>query len=160
MPGDDLFNNEDFNLDRNRASNVCQSNQSVPNEYFQKKRDDEINNEEDEQEQTREEDDESESEEDFEEVPLNKSLEQINEERRIEMEYLGFSNGKIIQTINEPNEENSNLTIDINLNENEDNRVLIQTIRDLYKELESSHLLKVATWIKVPFRLLFKSLVF
>jgi hypothetical protein len=84
-------------------------------------------------------------------VPLNKSLEQIDEERRIEMEYLGFSNGKMTQTTSRLHEEKSNLTIDINLNENEDNRVLIQTIRDLYKELEDSHLLKVSTWINVAF---------
>jgi len=160
MPGDELFNNDDFNLNRNRVSNFADLNQFVPIETLEKKRDAVANAEEDEQEhdfeEENEEEDETESEEDFEEVPLNKSLEQINEERRIEMEYLGFANGKKIQpTTSQTNEGNSNMTIDINLNENEDNRVLIQTIRDLYKELESSHLLKVATWIKVLLRLFF-----
>ena len=88
--------------------------------------------------------DEDDSEDDFVEVKLNKSKSQLEEEREVEMKFLGFGSS----TSNNNNNNTSNYNIDLNIYENEDNKQVIETMREFYKELKNSHLTKVTYWIK------------
>jgi hypothetical protein len=44
---------------------------------------------------------------------------------------------------------NYNLEVNIKLKENEENKIVIDIMRDLYKELKNSHLIKINIWLKV-----------
>lgn len=85
----------------------------------------------------------SDSDDDFEEVPSKNQ----QEEEEIELRYLGFLNDK-------SSEYNRNfelqLTVD-RLKIDEENRVLVDIMRDLNKELKNSYLEKIKDWIKVKF---------
>ena len=95
-------------------------------------------------------DDDSESDDEFETVKIP-GLEDNNDELR----YLGFLNGR-------DSEYSRNFQLDINLKfgQNEDNKILIDIIKDLYKEVKYSHLLSLNNWIKVYFCLFFSSFLF
>jgi hypothetical protein len=75
-------------------------------------------------------DDDSETDDEFETVKIP-SLEDNNDELR----YLGFLNGR-------DSEYSRNFQLDINLKfgQNEDNKILIDIIKGLYKEVKYSHL--------------------
>ena len=86
------------------------------------------------------------SEDDFVEVAPKKSKEELDEDRYVELRYLGL--------LNEQNNAMSlesfrSISIDLNLRENEDNKVVIDIMRDLYKELKKSSMVKINNWIKV-----------
>jgi hypothetical protein len=95
-------------------------------------------------------DDDSETDDEFETVKIP-GLEDNNDELR----YLGFLNGR-------DSEYSRNFQLDINLKfgQNEDNKILIDIIKDLYKELKYSHLVSLNSWIKVYFCLIFSSFLF
>ena len=94
-------------------------------------------------------DDSDDDDDDFEEVaPGDDSANK--EEEDLELRYLGFLNDKSSEFV-----RNYNIKLNIGLVENEENQVIIDIMRDLYKELKKSHLSKINDWIKVSlFRLL------
>jgi hypothetical protein len=125
---EDIFANIDFN--GNKTSKMIVSSNNSESELPKakdKNTHDEV-------------DDDDDSDEDFVEVPLNNQDEEVD----IEMRYLGFLNDKSSEFT-----RNYNLRIDLNLKENDENRVVVDIMRDLYKELKNSHLIKINTWIKV-----------
>jgi hypothetical protein len=130
MPGDEIFGNRDFNLIDSKKSTVDIFEQSNNN----------LNDEEMDEETDA---DEDESEDDFVEVKLNRSKSELEEDRQVEMKFLGFGS-----TTSENKNDTSNFRIDLNLYENEDNKEILQTMRDIYKELKYSYLTKVTFWIK------------
>lgn len=133
MPGVDLFDNNDFNI----------RNSKLPMLSLDKGNKKEIDTTENETSNL--ESDSDEDEDDFVEVAEVKSKSEIQAETEVEMKYLGFSK----DTVNSSENGKSGFTIDINLLENEENKVLFESMRDLYKELKNSHLAKVNNWIKV-----------
>jgi hypothetical protein len=133
MPGVDLFDNNDFNI----------RNSKLPMLDLDTNKTSEIENAETSNLET--DSDSEEDDDDFIEVPEVKSKSEIEAEREVEMKYLGFAKNSANATEN----AKSGFTIDINLLENEENKVLFETMRDLYKELKNSHLVKVNNWIKV-----------
>jgi hypothetical protein len=141
MPGEDIFDNYDFNL----KSNYVSQNKETINES-EKEVDADTSSCDDESE--------SESEDDFVEVNAAKSKEEIEKERDEEMKYLGISKNSGFQKLNGKNNAGQ-LDIDIHLNEDEDNKIVFEIIRGLYKELKNSHLVRVNNWIKVNFLIKF-----
>jgi hypothetical protein len=130
MPGDELFDNKDFNLNNSKKTSID----------IEKQADDILNEQEmDEQNET----DEDDSEDDFVEVKLNRSKSELEEERQVEMKFLGFGCSASDSKIG-----TSNFQIDLNLNENDDNKEILNTMRDIYKELKNSYLTKLTFWIK------------
>lgn len=127
LPNEDLFNKEDFNLSSSKKTPDIQV-------------EDKIENEEEEDEES------SDDEDDFEEVPMKKTKEETVEESNLELNYLGFLNGS---TNSAEDLKNTRIKIDLFLKENDENKVIIEIMRDLYKELKNSHLLKINNWIKV-----------
>ena len=81
------------------------------------------------------------SDDDFVEVPLKTSTDTIDELR-----YLGFFNDR-----NSEFTRHYNLQIDIGIKESEENKIIRETMREMYKELENAHLKKLNKWIKVYF---------
>ena len=68
-----------------------------------------------------------------------------NDDTEEELRYLGFLKGR-------DSEYSRNFELNININKidnNEDNRILIEILRDLYKEIKYSHLDSLSNWIKV-----------
>jgi len=133
MPGEDIFDNYDFNL----KSNYVSQNKETVNESEKELEADASSC-----------DDESESEDDFVEVNAAKSKEEIEKERDEEMKYLGISKNGGFQKLNGKNDAGQ-IDIDIHLSEDEDNKIVFEIIRGLYKELKNSHLVRVNNWIKV-----------
>lgn len=80
-------------------------------------------------------------EDDFVEVRTSRTKDEIEEERNFEMRYFGIGENE--------DERDKNFLISVNLKENEDNKILLEISRGLYKELKNTHLSKVAHWIKV-----------
>ena len=76
---------------------------------------------------------------DFEEVKPEHSVE--DDDPDIELRYLGFLSSK--------ESSDYSLEVDVKLRENEENKIVIDIMRDLYKELKNSHLSKINTWLKV-----------
>lgn len=75
---------------------------------------------------------------DFEEVKSHNLAE--DDDPDIELRYLGF--------LNATESTNFSLQVDVKLKENEENKIVIDIMRDLYKELKNSHLNKINTWLK------------
>ena len=66
------------------------------------------------------------------------------EEEEIELRYLGFLNDQ-----NSANTRNYELSVNVaGFKIDDENRIVVQIIRDLHKELKNSHLLKTQDWIK------------
>ena len=65
------------------------------------------------------------------------------EDPDIELRYLGFLNDRGSEYT-----RNFNLEVNIKLKEDEENKIVIDIMRDLYKELKNSHLTKITTWLK------------
>lgn len=83
----------------------------------------------------------SESEEDeFIEVKTEK----LKEDDDIEMRYLGFLKGNDSEYV-----RHFNMSVNVNIDQNEENSAVIENIKDLYKELKNCHLEKIKKWIKV-----------
>ena len=142
MPGDELFDNYDFNF--NKASAEDNTSEEKPIETEDSREDSDTDE--------TETDDEDDSEDDFVEVAPSKSKEEIEHERDVELKYLGiakdgsgFANGGVNNGAN----SKGNFKIDLNLTENEENKILFEIMRGLYKELKNSHLAKATNWIKV-----------
>ena len=86
-------------------------------------------------------DTDSDSSDDFVEVkPENEE----EEDPDIELRYLGF-----LKDDSSEYTRNYNLEVNIKLKENEENKIVIDIMRDLYKELKNSHLIKINIWLKV-----------
>ena len=69
-----------------------------------------------------------------------------NENNEEELRYLGFLNGRDSEY-----SRNFELNINLKFGQNEDNKILIDIIKDLYKEVKYSHLDLLNNWIKVFF---------
>lgn len=95
--------------------------------------------------------DSDDDDDDFVEVRPKKSKEELEEDRYIELRYLGILNddNKIAEPMSIEQFKSVNLTIDLHLRENHDNKVVIDIMRDMYKELKKSWLSKINNWIKV-----------
>ena len=84
-------------------------------------------------------DTDSDSSDDFVEVkPENEE----DEDPDIELRYLGF-----LKDDSSEYTRNYNLEVNIKLKENEENKIVIDIMRDLYKELKNSHLIKSLQFI-------------
>lgn len=134
---EELFTNEDFNLSErvSEKSSIEEVNKSI---------DAEVDNYES---------DSDDDEDDFVEVRPKKSKEELEEDRYIELRYLGILNddNKIAEPMSIEQFKSVNLTIDLHLRENQDNKVVIDIMRDMYKELKKSWLSKINNWIKVEY---------
>ena len=86
-----------------------------------------------------EESDSDDSDDGFEEVPMDKKVDED-----IELRYLGFLEDKGSEF-----NRNYNLELNLNLEVDEENKIVIEIMKDLYKELKNSHLKKITLWIKV-----------
>lgn len=146
VPKDDLFTNEDFSLENSKKPKEKQ-----PNSLLQTAEDSNVTSEND--NASNSDDDSDSSEDDFVEVPSKKTKEELEEDRYVELRYLGLLNENTNSTEAMTLErfKNVNLSIELNLRENEENKVVIEIMRDLYKELKKSSLVKVNNWIKVMF---------
>lgn len=133
MPGEDLFDNYDFNL---KTKHILQNMESNENELEKESEEDATLS------------DDDDSEDDFVEVNVKKSKEEIESERNEEMKYLGILKDGTSLRMN-GKETSGQMNIDINLNEDEDNKIVFEIIRGLYKELKNSYLTKINNWIKV-----------
>jgi hypothetical protein len=60
-----------------------------------------------------------------------------------ELRFLGFLNGRDSEYT-----RNFELNLNLKFDQNEDNRILVEIIKDLYKELKYSHLDSLTVWIK------------
>lgn len=60
-----------------------------------------------------------------------------------ELRFLGFLNGRDSEYT-----RNFELNLNLKFDQNEDNRILVEIIKDLYKELKYSHLDSLIAWIK------------
>lgn len=147
-PTEELFTNEDFNLvSTERVSKLPPKT----NETEQKpdEENDELDDSNNAEDWNQEDDDDDEDEDDFVEVATKKSKEEIEEERYVEMRYLGVLNeANTVVSLDELKNAPA-LTIDLHLRENDENKVVMEVMRDLYKELKKSSLVRVQTWIKV-----------
>lgn len=128
---EDLFSNEDFGI---RSENRSPTTVTEPSYSEQLNSTDDQDSEED-------------TDDDFVEVPSKKTKEELEEERFVELRYLGILNQNGPMSIDEF--KNTNLTIDLNLREDDENKVVIEIMRDLYKELKNSSLARINNWIKV-----------
>lgn len=135
---EELFTNEDFNIEP-VGKNPPQKSDKSPIETTTNV--DEMDENEDDS------DDDSDSDDDFVEVASKKTKEEIEEERYVEMRYLGVLNGDKPVSLEEF--KNANFTIDLRLQENDENKVVIEIMRDLYKEMKKSSLVRIQNWIKV-----------
>lgn len=90
------------------------------------------------EQENNESDAESDCSDDFEEVKPENSGD--DDDPDIELRYLGFLSSK--------ESSDYNLEVDVKLRENEENKIVIDIMRDLYKELKNSHLAKINTWLK------------
>lgn len=81
------------------------------------------------------------SDSDFVEVPFKETPNYDDED---ELRYLGFFRDR-----NSEFSRHYNLQIEISLKENEENRIIVETMREFYKELKNSYLDKLTKWIKV-----------
>jgi hypothetical protein len=122
---EELFDNEDFNLNSG-SKRPMQPVQSLPEAIS---------------EEEAEETDSDDDDDDFVEVRAKRSKEEIEAERELELRYLGF-------TGEEGATNNGQMQIDLRFKENEDNAVVIEIMRGLYKELKKSYLVKINNWIK------------
>lgn len=95
---------------------------------------------------TDENDDDDEDDDDDDDFVEVKTANQEEEDPDIELRYLGFLNDRSSEFT-----RNFNLELDIRLKENEENKIVIDIMRDLYKELKNSHLTKVTSWLKVKY---------
>lgn len=130
---DELFTNEDFNLQSSEKS--TKTADELVDEFMSSK-----------------EDESSDDEDDFVEVPTKKTKEELDEERYVELRYLGILNeDKTVAAMTIEDFKNAPLTIDLHLRENDENKVVIEIMRDLYKELKKSSLVRINNWIKVNF---------
>jgi len=137
MPGEDFFDSYDFNL----KSKYMLQNMESSNSYPEKELDEESSSDDD-------------SEDDFVEVNVTKTKEEIEIERNEELKYLGILNdGRFLKM--DGKYASGQMNIDIHLNEDEDNKIVFEIIRGLYKELKNSHLTRVNNWIKVKFAIKF-----
>jgi hypothetical protein len=82
----------------------------------------------------------SESDDEFIEVKIERS----KEEDEAEMRYLGFLNGSDSEYV-----RHFNMNINVKIDQNGENCVLIENMKDFYKELKNCHLDKIKKWIKV-----------
>jgi hypothetical protein len=89
-------------------------------------------------------DSDSDSDDEFEEVPQLKQATQEEEDDESVFRLLGFSGGRSSEAV-----QNFNLKFNIGIKETEDNKIIIEILRDLYKELKHSHLDRINIWIKV-----------
>ena len=86
----------------------------------------------------------SDGSDDFVEVKPVGDDDDVEEDPDIELRYLGFLNDNSSEYT-----RNYNLQVDIKLKENEENKIVIEIMRDLVKELKNSHLVKINIWLKV-----------
>jgi hypothetical protein len=128
---EELFGKEDFDVEA-RASKKPPS--TVPTSES-------TESDKDAAETSDEDDQDDDDDDDFVEVRPKKTREEIEAERELEMRYLGFADNTALST-------DEQLKIDIRLRENEDNAVVIEIMRGLYKELKRSYLAKINNWIK------------
>lgn len=82
----------------------------------------------------------SDDDDDFVEVPTKRSREEMNAERELEIKYFGFGDDEL--------KDGQEIKVDLRFKENEDNQVVIEIMRGLYKELKKSYLVKLNDWIK------------
>ncbi|CAF1031317.1 unnamed protein product [Brachionus calyciflorus] len=122
VPHENLFNNEDFNITESKRTPVSRNIQEEISDF-----------------------EDSDSDDDFVEVPVKRSKEEEVEHTNLELKYLGFFNGTS-STIEEL--KNTNIKIDLFLNENDENKVVIDIMKDLSKELKNLYLVKINKWIK------------
>lgn len=85
-----------------------------------------------------------ESDEDFVEVPIKRTKEDVISETNLEMHYLGFLGKESIEDL-----INTEIKIEEFLKENDDNKIVIDIMKDLSKEIKNSYLLRINKWIKV-----------
>ena len=87
-----------------------------------------------------EEEDSDDDDDDFVEVATNKG-----EDEEIELRYLGFLTDRSSEYTRD-----FNLELSVNaLKVDEENKILVDIMKDLYKELKNSYLTKLQHWIKV-----------
>ena len=147
MPGDELFNSYDFNI--KTTHELMDFEESTDNSAAKCSNQDDENGELERPSDDDDDDDDDDSEDDFVEVSVPKTKEEIENERSEEMKYLGISkDGSGLQNKNQF-EFTGQLKIDLHLKENDENKVVFEIIRGLYKELKNSHLIKVNDWIKL-----------
>lgn len=141
VPREDLFDDDDFEVTNKKNA------AAVENQMCEGEADSKLENPDDDQE-TDVEDDDEDDEDEFEEVPSKKSKEELEEDRQTELKYFGLLNG---------NKLNRPRMIDIQINhklkENEENKVIVETIKGLAKELQKSYLPKINNWLKVKLNL-------
>lgn len=97
------------------------------------------------------------SDEDFVEVPTKRTKEDIIAETNLEMRYLGFLDKKSTSIQNLINTE---ITIEQYLKENDDNKILIDIMKDLSREIRNLYLNKINKWIKVSYYLYYFSFTY
>lgn len=142
---EEIFTNEDFNIEsvgKNPPQKTDKSSIETANSSNIGEIDDDDNEDGDNSD-----DDSDSSEDDFVEVASKKTKEEIEEERYVEMRYLGVLNADKPVSLDEF--KNAKFTIDLRLQENDENKVVIEIMRDLYKEMKKSSLVRIQNWIKV-----------
>lgn len=121
FPSEDMFTNDDFiPIDSKMTPDVHYSNDA--NELT------------------------DDSDEDFVEVPNKRTKEDIIAETNLEIHYLGFLDK---QSTSIQNLINTEIKIEQYLKENDDNKVLLDIMKDLSKEIRNLYLNKINKWIKV-----------
>ena len=141
---EEIFTNEDFNIEA-IGKNAPQKSDKSSIETANSSNIDEIDDDEDGGDNS--DDDSDSSDDDFVEVASKKTKEEIEEERYVEMRYLGVLNADKPVSLDEF--KNAKFTIDLRLQENDENKVVIEIMRDLYKEMKKSSLVRIQNWIKV-----------
>lgn len=125
---EDLFTNDDFNMASCDAPRTSKQDAA-----------EEIEGVDDDEEEVDDDDD-------FVEVPSKKNKEEQDEDRYVEMRYFGMlDSAESAMSL----DKFKDITVDLHLRENDENKVVIEIMRDLHKELKKSYLAKINNWIKV-----------
>lgn len=121
IPSEDFFSNEDF---------IPAESKMTPTKQFSNEDDEESDD----------------SDEEFVEVPIKRAKEDIIADTNLEIHYLGFldKESTCVEDL-----KNTEVKIEQYLKETDDNKIVIDIMKDLSKEIKNSHLYRINKWIKV-----------
>ncbi|RNA35487.1 UV-stimulated scaffold A-like, partial [Brachionus plicatilis] len=120
IPSEDFFSNEDF---------IPAESKMTPTKQFSNEDEEESDD----------------SDEELVEVPIKRTKEDIIADTNLEIHYLGFldKESTCVEDL-----KNTQVKIEQYLKETDDNKIVIDIMKDLSKEIKNSHLYRINKWIK------------